>query len=614
MISHKFFLKEGKLLFLILIIQLILVNNYFPITDVINDKPIINQDYPEYFSQLLAMKHNIFNIYTPYFMAGYDLKSGMYLNTFIVGDKILLIFSNLFANQINFLFKLYIFILNLIFPFVVYLTAKNFGLNKLEIIFAVFLSILLWQFGLYFHMMNWFGDVYFVFSSVFLICGISFLQKYLVNNVKNDLLLSFVTIGYAISTYLLTGFFLIVPLIILFIKSKKRLGNIFNLFLVLSAVIGLVFLIFLIQNLSEFNKNLYPDYNAFLQSDGIETILSDIKYDIIFSIIFFTGAFGIYLWSKDDKKRFLFWLFFVTSVFYFLYAYFASYFYLISYTTPKRFLIPLSVFLVFPASFSIVFFLKKLSEKNYLDYFLVFLIILIYAYWIGFQTILKDVTTMQQMWDKRLVIGIPDNLDKLVEWIKTNTTNDSRILIEDSGSDSNFQYYGFSLTLFPIYTNREFIGGPWSDMRIKENIPQFVNGTLSGRDLFLLSEKEFEEYFNMFNTKWIIVWSMRSKSIFDNQPNIVKKIQDIDKFSIYETNIKPSFFIRGSGEIEIEVDKVKVINATTGEIIIKYRFFDSLKTNPTLKIEEYKIPNNFNLTRGFIKISNNNVQNFELFM
>jgi len=75
----------------------------------------------------------------------------------------------------------------------------------------------------------------------------------------------------------------------------------------------------------------------------------------------------------------------------------------------------------------------------------------------------------------------------------------------------------------------------------------------------------------------------------------------IDKFHIYEIKRKPSYYLKGRGEVKAEINRLKLSNvsAVDGEIIIKYHWMDQFKTVPPLLIEKYSVPEH---PVGFIKV------------
>jgi hypothetical protein len=186
-------------------------------------------------------------------------------------------------------------------------------------------------------------------------------------------------------------------------------------------------------------------------------------------------------------------------------------------------------------------------------------------------------------------------------------------LIEDSGHKVH-QYGGHMIALFPLYTNREFIGGFYPDSGLKKEIeiPNFYDGILfNKKNVSQYSSDELEKYFDLYNIKWIVAWSNASKRTFNKHPELMPKIKEIGKFSIYENKIEPNFFIKGSGNITVNYNFIEISNATSNGIVLKYRYSKLLKTEPMLKIEKYKLEN---ITIAFISILNENVTSFKIYI
>ena len=57
------------------------------------------------------------------------------------------------------------------------------------------------------------------------------------------------------------------------------------------------------------------------------------------------------------------------------------------------------------------------------------------------------------------------------------------------------------------------------------------------------------------------------------------------KFYIFQARRDPSFFIRGSGSIKADYDRIEIDNPSSGEIVIKYHWLETLKTEPKVEME-----------------------------
>jgi hypothetical protein len=214
---------------------------------------------------------------------------------------------------------------------------------------------------------------------------------------------------------------------------------------------------------------------------------------------------------------------------------------------------------------------------------------------------------------------MPDDVQRLIMWIKTYTNKEARILIEDQ-SDKEISG-GYLLGIISMETKREFIGGPWgypSEYASRYHVPDFNSGWLFNENITKYSLDELEEYFNIYNIKWVVVWSNISIQTFDKYPSLLSKIKTIGNFTIYETKINPNFFIKGSGNIVSDYNQITITNATKGEIVIKYKFYDKFQTTPSIKIEKYDLKNLLNDTNKifyfqFIRVVNGNISDFKIY-
>ena len=72
-------------------------------------------------------------------------------------------------------------------------------------------------------------------------------------------------------------------------------------------------------------------------------------------------------------------------------------------------------------------------------------------------------------------------------------------------------------------------------------------------------------------------------------------------YIIYETNITPSYFLKGSGELEAAINRITIHSPSEGEIVLKYHWIEGLKTDPPLEIGSVKVLDD---PVGFIRLRN----------
>jgi hypothetical protein len=610
------FLKDYKWLFVIVVIQFILVNNFFPISEVFNVKPIVNDTYPYVYYKTLLMKITLSEkkliIYDPFFFAGHSYGKTAGYRIYFADEKIPTLLYLIFPTiSTAFIFKSYIFFVCLIFPFMTYMTARNFTLDKQKCLIAAFLAIMIWQFEKLVHNMYYIGGgVNFTVMCFLSVLAISYFYKYVRKPERRCLIISLFLLSFSLITHIFSVIILSIPLMILIFYFYKKKSSDVNLTLLIPVIVALSILFFLFSKLIEPYFELHEPIPLF-QTEGLKTVLSDLRGSTVFTIVSILGFYGIYLWQKD-RKEMLVKLFLITSIFYFVYSYFGFYLKIITYTSPHKFIIPSILLLLIPSASSvqsICLYVKKFDKK----YFLILLFVLVVFSVFKKPDIYANIKSQNvNSLNEKISTDMPEDVEELISWIKTNTTNDARILIEDSGHFSGHQYGGHLLALFPLYTHRQFIGGPVSYLNITENhlIGSFVEGVLFNlKNVSKYSLDELKNYLSLFNIKWIVAWSNESKKTFNKYPEFIHKIQSIDKFDVYEADIKPSFFSEGSGIINADYNKITISNASKGEIIIKYTFYDNeLKTDPPLEISKSEPPN----CGGCIKILNKNVTEFKI--
>ncbi len=348
--------------------------------------------------------------------------------------------------------------------------------------------------------------------------------------------------------------------------------------------------------------NIWEPLNVYLKQNAIFSSrpAPELNNTFIEVILLLFGIGGLYLWIREKKiKVFLFFLLGTLSLF--VMGYYGSHTDFFTKFQPQRFLIPLNIFLIIPASRGIYYFLEKLFQGKSTRFKLfsacLAFVLLVYP-------IAKPLKIIYKYKIYLLSATIPQPIEDLLNWIRNNTSKEARILIEDSAFDSGHQYYGTHLpALFPHYVQREYILAPHPYFPIKHGFASFTSGVLFEKRVEDYSLEELKEYFDLYNINWIVCWSEKSKKLFNQHPEYLKKLEEIDKFTIYEVDRTPTFFLKGKGIILSDYNRLKLhkVSAEDGEVIIKYHWMRFLKTDPPLRIERVQILND---PVGFIKILN----------
>jgi hypothetical protein len=195
-------------------------------------------------------------------------------------------------------------------------------------------------------------------------------------------------------------------------------------------------------------------------------------------------------------------------------------------------------------------------------------------------------------------------MEQLIGYIKTATTNEARILIENSDFESGHQYArGHFPTMLPHLTGREFIGNDCATNPTKDSPVSFLCGVLFQRPIETLTLKDVARRCDLYNIGWVICWTPQAKTFFNRYPDYFVPDGAISQFSLYRVNRKQSFFIKGSGIVRSEMNRIelKSLAPEEGEVIISYHWMKYLKTDPPAIMERTML---YDDPVGFIKLKN----------
>jgi hypothetical protein len=182
--------------------------------------------------------------------------------------------------------------------------------------------------------------------------------------------------------------------------------------------------------------------------------------------------------------------------------------------------------------------------------------------------------------------GFTDHGMALIEWLRDNTDASGRILHEETNRKSH-QYYGSHMpSWIPSYAGRELAGGPAPHALLKQNFLRFIAGTFRGKPIETVDAGTLSSYFSLYNVRWVLCWRRPTKRIFDRLP-VATPVGKFDKFTLYRIEIPPSFFLRGSGRVEVQGSRIflREITPEDGVVAIKYHWLESLRSDPPRTIE-----------------------------
>lgn len=585
----------------------------------ISSNPIYTDDYPFHYYHCLLFKHSItryhqFWAYNPHFSAGAPEPLASDL-----GNKFCAVFTLTFSSSSPIhAFKAFIMMAFLISPLLLYFGARNLGMTSNESLLCFIIGLMYWW-GSQFKAMIYWGMFSYLLGLFLALYLFTYLYKWLKHpNAKTFIIMLLLSI-ILFWVHPLCALLIIVPAFIAWFFHRKSLSIKTSL---------LSFLIPLLALASAYGW-LYPIFSQgyfFPQKGGVPLQAFSLLQPIAFYFqteeprnnfnlpILVLGFVGLYFWrKKKEKDKYLPFLLSYLLIFC-LYYYFS-----ISAEKaiflPSRFAFAMNLFLLLPAALGIkhiAAITKPYFKKPEIRLALIILLILLIPIFLSpyLRIILPSpqpkgpLPPTGKPQAERIRIGklsysLSPDYQRLIDWIKLNTSREGRILLEDSGWVTYHKHNGGHMPgLLAFYTNREFIGGPYPYGKIFAN---FYEGWLFNRPIQQFSFPQLKKYMELYNIKWIISHSSQAIKYFSSSPRYFLFKDKIGDFNIYEVNRKADYFIKGEGKISAEINKIELSEIKGEEIIIKYHWISTLKTKPERPIDSIEMLEDPN---GFIRILN----------
>jgi hypothetical protein len=186
-------------------------------------------------------------------------------------------------------------------------------------------------------------------------------------------------------------------------------------------------------------------------------------------------------------------------------------------------------------------------------------------------------------------------VETLVNWLQANTTDQGRILFEDS------QFWPAEPDLTVGYlahrTGRAFIGGPfpWG------GAADFVDAQAFGRPIEEMTATEMGRYLDLYNIHWVMVYSDKSKVFFDSRPELVEPIGDVSVMRAFRVRHPSGYFMVGTGQVSVRRHQIELRDLQGPEVVVKYHWIPGLKSAPEATIQRAMVADD---PYGFIKIVN----------
>ncbi len=624
---------RNKFILLLLLAHFLGIFLYFGGNNLINKNILYNNGYPYHLYHCLEAKEyfkegKIWG-YNPFFKAGHP--SGIPLdNEFLQ----LLCTPFSFQNQIIIL-KVWVLLILISLPLLIYYSALNFKLSKRNAIAAMIIFLLYFYYGYFIKSAVFYGMINFIIGSMLSLFYVSLFYSYLKERSKKIFIFLccsfpfFLLIHSSIWLTFFLNFFLMVW--IYRVKIFKRI----EIFIPLILGIILVSYWFIIPFFSYIFPYLKETHQEIFQISSKNMLALDFLntyknpnyhrgiqgFQYVKVSIILLGFLGLI--KGIIKKEKLSLVLFISSLILGIITYFhriIPQLNFISNIQPYKFIVPFIFFLIIPASNFFMYLINKIHLKKIRKRSFTVLILFLIS-----QIIILSIFLPPKV---KFFTQPSQDYYELMNWLEENTTNDKgRIMIEmNVYSHIFFNNPSYLFGIMNLDTHKEFLGGPHRVSSITHNFPSITKDIVFGRSWDNITTEKFQKFLEIYNIKYIIVRTKELKkklySMYQQNKSLFRKVhmiksekynnQSYYKYWVYETNIKPNLIIGGNGEVSADFNKIQIKNLskTNRSIILKYHWYPTLKTVQRLKIRPIFLLNSPVPFIEIVNISSNEVTIF----
>lgn len=187
--------------------------------------------------------------------------------------------------------------------------------------------------------------------------------------------------------------------------------------------------------------------------------------------------------------------------------------------------------------------------------------------------------------------SFPLHIQNLLDYLGRLDPRQGRILIGSTETVGTHE-----LDLVPHLTGLSLLGGPNPGVFTMGAYTLFSESSFAGggmrktpvifdRLLSSYSEKEFARMLNLYNVCLVGTSSAKSNAVFRSFPHLLEPAESVGRLDFFRVKQPTRWLLSGAGRVRFGFDEINVENAGKGEIILKFHYIDTFKTEPPVPIE-----------------------------
>ncbi len=581
---------------------------YSPMQGLLNNQPIIEQDWGLHFHHLRSMEafwqlDRAFWGYNPLFMAGYPSNTIQDLSIKLF-EFAALGLAALGLTPIQW-FKILTFLAMAAVPWLMYFAARNLFFDRDDIkngaaLVAALLGTVYWWNSLP-REMFFYGMVGYAPAAYASVLGVTLLYRIAKTaSLWSSVHLGWLTLALVILPLHVQSIVIFLPPIValLIVQHDVCRRNLLIWTIVgaaLSILVNLVWLAPAFDHRSDDVASAIVDQlplftsidpftfiKDYLGPSGYWTFRPSFLEKGFRLMLLILGSWGIWRLLRDENRA-AGVMFASASLVLFLLAYFGSLMPFLKSWQPLRFKVPLDLFLTLAASYIAVHGLtrRSLTSRSY---------VLPAVAACGLLAFLFNLIGTETRAKMLLRTGLRPELHAIVEWIKRDTPADGRVLFEESGDETGFVYNGMYLSSFiPHWTGRELIGGPINLYNDRHHFAEFHSGKFLKKDLEMLTDDAIRNYFRLYNIGAVVSFYPASVQRIQSVPGLVTFDRRVGPVHLMKVNQPLTWFLQGEGRVKASLNRLELSEIKGKEIVLKYHWTQGLAASPPARIVPVKI-------------------------
>ena len=577
--------------------QLALASATFPIAELTTSVPVFHVDHAYHWYQVEVARslaaHGAVIGYDPHFGAGY--LAGIHFNGSAKGPAALGVLLLPFAST-TVAYKLYLFLATLLTPICVPLAAHWLRFPRSAVAAAAALGMLLWWVS----SVRWYyatGMAGHVVGSYLALPYGAFVFRYLTESTSRSVPVALVLAG-AVG-FLIYPLFpipvasVVIPLAVAF-RSEIGAGRAVSAFVavpLLSAIPNLPWLlptITIVQPYMASVTYLQASDISIAWNEALGRFVGAARGARLYTVLWFAALWACVPRHEPRAKRIAVALAAGAGALILLSATGAS-LPVLAQVQPNRFSASAYIVLALPASYGLVLAFRRLATPGWRRWIAggSVTIFVLAAFFFLVWELPREVSSADIPHHGARppeVRGLGDKSKWMLNWLKTETTPDARILFETHHGSVVFDRSELS-GYFALSAGREFVGGPFPHLFYAG----FTDGALFGADIDSLAPRHLTELLRRYNIGWIVAFSEKSKRSLDASPS-VRPLESFDDVKTYAVDGPHSYFLEGTGVVTARaVGRVELDRLSGPSVVLKYHYVPGLRAVPPTEIVPFPV-------------------------